>query len=427
MSMKWKKIAVVIMMAATFCISISSLASEIAARKLTVIQVEGTEAQIQKPNGRAVNAAKGMALGDGTKVSTGKNTQVYILADTDKTFKMDEKSVIQIAKASDKELEVELKDGQLFFNVEKPLAADETMNFRAANTSMSIRGTSGWLRYDIGDMEFFLAEGKVQWTINGQELEIKQGERVLLERDWGGRTPGPGGPMNYKLKDKTTFTWENLPDDALIAIMENRAKLNLAAIGLDTPEKIAQAAAKVEAIAKAREEAQKKVYADDDDDDDWYVPPATTSAETPSASETSSEEPSTATSSNADPVEPEESRESEEPTETEETLETETVILPTAGELWNINESEMATVQYIEDVNGRYINDEGDWEWNRQQIYADGYWIYEPSQGTLWHLEESREVLVDQYDTINGNYTNDIWSWLEQFLFDNSYSETSPY
>ena len=260
MKLKWKKAAVIAMIAATLGASISALAEEIESRKLAVIQVEGTEAYITKPNGGKHKAVKGMSLGQGNKVSTGKDTYVYITADDDKTFKMDDNSIIAISKASAKTLSVELQDGELFFNVEKPLGADEELSFRAANTSMSIRGTSGWLRYDAMDMEFFLVEGKVTWEIDGEEVVINAGERVVLERDWGGKTPAPGMPLVYKLKEKVPFTWKDLSDDALIAVMENRAKINLAAIGLDAPEKIAEAAAKVEEILEAREPEPEPVY-----------------------------------------------------------------------------------------------------------------------------------------------------------------------
>ena len=202
MKIKWKKIAVIAMIIATLGVSISALAEEIESRKLAIIQVEGTEAQIEKPNGGKFKAIKGMSLGQGNKVFTGKDTYVYVTADDDKTFKMDDNTTIAVTKASSKTLNVELQKGELFFNVEKPLGADEELNFRAANTAMSIRGTSGWLRYGTKDMEFFLVEGKVSWKIDETEVMLNAGDRVVLERDWGGQTPGPGMPLVYKVNRK---------------------------------------------------------------------------------------------------------------------------------------------------------------------------------------------------------------------------------
>ncbi|MBQ7796416.1 MAG: hypothetical protein IJ374_07665, partial [Lachnospiraceae bacterium] len=78
MRMKWKKTMLVAMLAVTLCASVSALAGEIESRKLSILQVEGTEAVIKKQNGRDVKAVKGMNLGEGNKVSTGNKTYVYI-------------------------------------------------------------------------------------------------------------------------------------------------------------------------------------------------------------------------------------------------------------------------------------------------------------------------------------------------------------
>lgn len=289
MKLKWKKLTALVMLALTVNVSISAFAKEIESRKLTVIQVDGTDAQVQKPNGSVLSVVQGLSLAQGNRVSTGKDTYVYITADEDKTFKMDNNSAIMISKESSKSLKVELEKGHLFFNVEKPLGADEELTFDAANTSMSIRGTSGWLDYNANMLEFYLIEGSVIWTINGQQLLVNAGERVVLDRDWGGEQPGPGKPLNYRYESKVFYTWEELPDDALVAVMENRDKIDLSAIGLDTPEAIAAAEAKVEEILNLREEKNKPVYDDyddDDDDDDWYEESITETPETPETSET---------------------------------------------------------------------------------------------------------------------------------------------
>lgn len=300
MKLKWKKLTALVMLALTVNASISALAKEIESRKLTVIQVDGTEAEIKKPNGSIINAGQGISLGQGNQVSTGKNTYVYITADDDKTFKMDSNTRIGISKESAKSLKVLLEKGQLFFNVDKPLGDDEELTFDAANTSMSIRGTSGWLRCNANVLEFYLIEGSVIWTINGQQLLVNAGETVTLERDWGGEQPGPGKDSNYRYESKTFYTWEELPDDALVAVMENLDKIDLSAIGLDTPEAIAAAEAKVQEILNQREQMKQAAYHnsydddDDDDDDDWYWSDDESEIETTTAPETSAVEATTA-------------------------------------------------------------------------------------------------------------------------------------
>ena len=363
MKMRWKKITLALMVAFTFCVSLSALANEIESRKLAIIQVEGKEAEIKKPNGRIVKAASGMSLGVDNRVTSGKGTYVYISADDDKTFKMDEKTTIQITKASEKSLSVDILDGQLFFNVEKPLKSDEEMSFRVANTSMSIRGTSGWLRYDTMDMEFFLAEGTVNWDIDGQEITVNPGQRVLLERDWGGENPGPGRPLKYTISIQDDYTWEELPKDALVAFMEHRAQIDLTAIGLDTPEEIVQAAEEVEEIEKEREEANKPVYIEpDDDDDDWY-PPVT-------------QPPTTATPSNAEST--------EEPSQVSTEVPTMEPDRPHSGDLWNIAGNCYEEVSYSEgdNPNGSWVyndaNGNWEWEWDSEWLERNGYLLAAP-------------------------------------------------
>lgn len=254
MKLKWKRLTVLLILVLTVNATISALATEWESRKLTIIQVDGTKAQIEKPNGSTINAKKGISLAQDNRVSTGKNSYVYITADEDKTIKMDANTVIAIAKASPKALKVLLEQGQLFFNVDKPLAEDEELTFDAANTSMSIRGTSGWMKCGANTLEFYLIEGTVIWTINGQPLVVNAGEKVVLRQDWGGGRPSPTTETDYQYESTTFYTWEELPDDALVSVMEHREQIDLSAIGLDTPEAIAQAEAKVEEILKRRAE-----------------------------------------------------------------------------------------------------------------------------------------------------------------------------
>lgn len=262
MKLKWKKLTMLLILALTLNVTISALATELESRKLTIIQVDGTQAQIQKQNGSSLRAKKGISLSQGTQVSTGKNTYVYITADEDKTFKMDANTLIEIAKESQKSLKVLLDHGQLFFNVDKPLADDEELTFDAANTSMSIRGTSGWLKSGVNTLEFYLVEGEVIWNVNGQQIPVRAGQKVVLRRVGAG-TLSPGeeeSEPEYEFESIEDYTWEELPDDALVSVMEHREQIDLSAIGLDTPEAIALAEAKVEEILKNRE-AQKKAAA----------------------------------------------------------------------------------------------------------------------------------------------------------------------
>lgn len=281
--MKIKKLVVLALAATFFGVSISSLAEEIESRKLSILEANGNYTYVKKANGREFKAIKGMGLAQGNKVITGKDSKIYIEADEDKVIRLDEKTIVEISKASAKSLNLKLHSGNLFFNVDKPLGSDENMTFEAAHTSMSIRGTSGVFSFNPLKMEFFLVEGSVKWDLgDGNIVEIKAGEAIQMERDVSTLPLGPGADAEaiYTFTKKVPFQWTDLDDDGLEAIMENRALLDLTSIGLDTPEEIKQAAEKVEEYRKAQElEKTNSKSNDDDDDDDFYEPETSPSEE----------------------------------------------------------------------------------------------------------------------------------------------------
>ena len=298
---KGKKIAVIALAATFLTISISSLAEEIESRKMSIIETSGENAFVVKANNRKLKATKGMNLGQGNKLSTGKFSKIYIETDNDKVLCMEENTDVVISKASPKSLKLTLNNVDLFFNVDSPLAEDEDMTFEAAHTSMSIRGTSGVFSFNPLEMEFYLIEGSVDWNLgDGTIVNMNAGETIQLERDWAGQPMGPGAPVQYVLKEKAPFEWTDMNEEGLAAVMENRALLDLTAIGLDTEEELHQANTKVEEYLaeqnKKEIEYEQRNRAPERDDNDWA--PSTT--------------PSTGSDSNSEEV-PEEEPPVEEP------------------------------------------------------------------------------------------------------------------
>lgn len=185
MKVKWKKALVLVTVAALAGFQIKALADESAAesRKLSVLSVDGEEAFVTKGGQRELPAAAGMPLGQGSKVKTGYKTNLYLTADQDKTIRLSGSSQAEITKASSKKLKITLKSGAMYFNVENPLAQDEEMGFEAAQTSMSIRGTSGVIAVDGDDVTLIVLEGQV--GVN----EIGPGDNAQSQ---GGHLVGPG-------------------------------------------------------------------------------------------------------------------------------------------------------------------------------------------------------------------------------------------
>lgn len=293
---KKKKAAVLALAAAFLTVSISSLAEEIESRKLSILETSGENVFVMKANNKKIKAAKGMSLGQGNEVSTGKFSKIYIEADKDKVLRLDELTEVEISKASAKSLKLTLKNGDLFFNVDKPLSSDEDMTFEAAHTSMSIRGTSGIFSFNPLNMQFYLVEGNVSWDLgDGTVVELKAGEAIELERDWGGQPMGPGASVVYKLKTQVPFDWTDLDEEGLAALMENKELLDLTAIGLDTEEELDQAELKVEEHYKEQEKKETAYNSryDRDDDDRPVNNKPTNNNPTTDASDSNADEPET--------------------------------------------------------------------------------------------------------------------------------------
>lgn len=256
MKMKWKKMLVLLTAAALSGLQIKAMADETSAesRKLSVLSVSGDEAYVVKGSARELPAVGGMPLGQGSRARTGYKTSLYLIADEDKTIKMDSSSQVEITKASSKKLKITLKSGAIFFNVENPLGEGQEMEFQAAQTSMSIRGTSGVIRTDGEDVTVSLISGHVTIESTGAGTQgqaqsaysLNAGERTVIRE-------------NSARGQATGFTWEDLDAFGLGAAMEQSGRLDGSAIGLESRDQLNEAS---QALPELREEKDRQEEAD---------------------------------------------------------------------------------------------------------------------------------------------------------------------
>ena len=143
-------------------------------------------------------AIDNMKLYDGYQITTGKDSDALILLDQTKIIKMDEDSILKIQKKN-QNLELELKEGRVFFNVLKPLDENETMNIHTSTTVTGIRGTSGSVQV-ISDThtQVTILEGRVQTVVanpltdNKIQREISEGQTAdfyVYNKDNSSGTP----------------------------------------------------------------------------------------------------------------------------------------------------------------------------------------------------------------------------------------------
>ena len=230
-------------------VNIAAVADDLVgeARSLSVLSVNGDEAVVMRGANREIKAAAGMPLGQGTKAKTGAGTNMYLQADEDKTIKMGSSTLVEITKASAKKLGITLKSGEIFFNVEQKLADDEEMIFHAAQTSLSIRGTSGFLIQEPGgETTLFLLEGMVEWSAGEETITLEAGQTgtYVPARDMRGDS----------LKNEGDFQWEDLDAFCLETLLNDISGIELEDFGL-TSDQIPEALKRVQELEQeAREQ-----------------------------------------------------------------------------------------------------------------------------------------------------------------------------
>ena len=116
--------------------------SQIRATTMRILRLEG-EVSLEN-DGKSRTVRENLRLNSGNALSTATKSLVSIGLDDTKIVTLDELSRAEFNQAGRK-LDLKLTDGSLFFEVQKPLADDETMDIRTSTMVVGIRGTSGWI------------------------------------------------------------------------------------------------------------------------------------------------------------------------------------------------------------------------------------------------------------------------------------------
>lgn len=148
-------------------VSFAAISEEVAsATDMRLESVEGI-ATLTNANGKTLSVRAGMKLYSGYTIATDAQSYAYVSLDSSKVVKLDANSQVEIRKQGDA-LEILLISGQVFFNVEQPLAANESMNIRTSTMVTGIRGTSGYLSAQGRDTSSIsLLDGRAQVTHQG--------------------------------------------------------------------------------------------------------------------------------------------------------------------------------------------------------------------------------------------------------------------
>lgn len=161
------------------------------AATMRLMRAEG-EVGVLDEAGQSVEPKENLGLYSGYGVNTRPASFAWINLDDVKLTKLNEKSEIVIQK-EDKHLEIEVKSGCLFFNVTRPLEAEETMNIRTSSMLIGVRGTCGWVEVlDAGHVNVYLLEGRVECTVGETAaVMVSAGEVGRLDEAAGTVTVEP--------------------------------------------------------------------------------------------------------------------------------------------------------------------------------------------------------------------------------------------
>lgn len=138
---------------------------------------------VSNAEGQSVEPAENLGLYSGYAMGTDTESFAWIDLDKVKLAKLNENSEAAITKDG-KLLSIEVKSGDLFFNVTEPLADDETMEIRSSSMLVGIRGTCGWVETPESDtMQVYILEGTVECTAGEKTATVHAGEMAAMTAD----------------------------------------------------------------------------------------------------------------------------------------------------------------------------------------------------------------------------------------------------
>ena len=174
-----------------------------------------------------------LRLADGNALSTASESLASVGLDDTKIISIEENSRAEFYQKG-KKLELTLTKGRLFFDVQQPLAENESLDIKSSTMVVGIRGTSGYVWEDPaqGIQYIYITDGHVK--INGYNPLTGANEEV---------TVGPGQRATAYMNDDGTFntfivedvTEEDLPVALIRELFNNPDTLErvLKATGYD--------------------------------------------------------------------------------------------------------------------------------------------------------------------------------------------------
>ena len=177
-------------------------------RTIRVYQIEGTAA-VEREELGSIDAYEGMLLRSGDTVQTQEESWLYFQMDEDKFSLLGPESQLRIeasGTSADSKTYLSLEYGSLVFRVDEKLSPDSVYELNTPNSTMAVRGTSGWIvvrnRYS-SNVELFDGMQVITRTdpVSGQmrQAQITGGQRA--DEIINGTAYDGGGGANTQISE----------------------------------------------------------------------------------------------------------------------------------------------------------------------------------------------------------------------------------
>ena len=216
-----------VLMACVLMLAPATPASAATARATTMkLEKKVGAVTLKTQSGTSLRITDGMRLYNGNSLATGKYSYAYISLDSSKAVKLDQSSSATL-RQNGRSLELLVKSGKLFFNVDKPLGQDESMNVRTSTMVTGIRGTCGVVEaVSQRQSKLYLIEGEVTLGTGDQAVAVRGGQIATVELGSGSGTPAKPGDADPDAKQAVQvgkMTEKDIPSVALEEIMNDSA------------------------------------------------------------------------------------------------------------------------------------------------------------------------------------------------------------
>ena len=137
-------------------------------RTIVISNTEGNDVKMTRGEGREYDATSGTRMSDGYTAHTGSASHISLLFDNDSTIKTDEQTNVEVEQISAKKLSLVILSGAIVADITS-LQSDESIDFKAGNVTLGIRGTSFIMEYrNENEVGIIMLEGS--GIINGDTL-----------------------------------------------------------------------------------------------------------------------------------------------------------------------------------------------------------------------------------------------------------------